>query len=535
MSYRHALCLYPYVVDQRPGIGIFPPTGLEYVATALRGHVGRISLVDLRHERGLQPIEKMRGFIAREGVDLICICVGWRARYRQVCEYIGQLPVDITTIVGGQEASNEVEDILQRCANVDAVVRGEGEETVVEIAEGRVWEEILGLSFKRVGPRRDSRSSGARNGSIVHNENRPLPSIESITPPDRSLRRSAYHPTLRGARLLSLEFDTILASRGCPYKCDFCSLVVNPLGQLRGYVSRTPESIEDEIASSRARIILFADDIFFLEPRKAERLCDLLIERGIDKRYVVQCRIEVYKFPRMLEKVHRAGFRVFLFGIELASDRILKQIHKGFTTEEVRKAFTVLRRYPFWYHGYFIYGLIGETEEEMLAIPSYARELGLHSISLSLLRMDKFTPMREEVERMPGYRISSNGYVYSEQFGKKELRRIRNRIRNGFQYRPGQLGKALRALDACEIISYRQMVRLILLSPLVVWDTVRHRGRKVWRRLRGRMGLREERPETARAPLAVEDVEKVSTVPKPVAVQADDAGSVRPPVISSSE
>ena len=47
VRYRHALCLYPYVVDQRPGIGVFPPTGLEYVATALKGHVKRISLVVL--------------------------------------------------------------------------------------------------------------------------------------------------------------------------------------------------------------------------------------------------------------------------------------------------------------------------------------------------------------------------------------------------------------------------------------------------------------------------------------------------------
>ncbi|MFQ5423953.1 MAG: B12-binding domain-containing radical SAM protein [Phycisphaerae bacterium] len=473
MTYRHALCLYPYVVDQRPGIGIFPPTGLEYIATALKGHVRRISLVDLRHERPLQPIRKMTRFIEREGVDLICICVGWRARYRQICEYLGQLPSRITTVVGGQEASNEVEDILRRCPNVDAVVRGEGEETIVELTDDRPWNEILGLSFKR-------------NGSIVHNDNRPLPPIDSITPPDRSLRRSRYDPTLRGTRLLPLEFDTILASRGCPYKCDFCSLVINPLGQLRGYVSRSPQSVVDEIESSPARIILFADDIFFLEPRKAERLCDLLIERGIDKRYVVQCRIEVYKFPRMLEKAYRAGFRVFLFGIESASDRILKDIHKGFTTDDLRKAFEVLRRLPFWYHGYFIYGIIGQTEAEMLAIPSFARELGLHSISLSLLRMDKFTPMREKVERMPGYRISSNGYVYSEQFGKKELRRIRNRIRNDFQYRPAQLARTLRALNACDIISYRQMVRLSLLSPLVAWDTLQHRGRKVLRRRRAR-------------------------------------------------
>jgi radical SAM superfamily enzyme YgiQ (UPF0313 family) len=471
MRYRHALCLYPYVADQRPGIGIFPPTGLEYVATAMKDHVGRISLVDLRHELRLAPLDKMVRFIEGEGVDLICISVGWKARYRKVCDYVAKLPSDRTIVVGGHEASLEVEDLLQRCPNVDAVVRGEGEQTIVEVADGRPWDEILGLSYRN-------------NGSIVHNDNRPLHPIDGIVAPDRNLRRSRYVPVLRGSQLLSVQFDTILASRGCPYKCDFCSLTVNPLGQKRDYASRSVESVVEEIASSPAEFILFADDIFFLEPRKAEALCDQLIERGIKKRYGVQCRIEIFKFPRMLEKAYRAGFRVMLLGIESANDKILKQLHKGFTTDDVRKAFKVLRRFPFWYHAYFIYGIMGQTEEEMMAIPEFARELGVQSISLSLLRMDKFTPMRQEIENTPGYWISSNGYVYSKEFDKMRLRRIRNRIRNRFQYRPAQLARSLRALSECDVLTPAQAMTVALKAPVFAWDYAAHRCHKTVQRVR---------------------------------------------------
>ncbi len=470
MKYKHALCLYPYVVDQRPGIGIFPPTGLEYVATALKGHVGRITLIDLRHERSLQPLKRMAQYIEREAVDLICISVGWRARYRQVTEFIAGLPADRTTIVGGQEASAQVDDLFERCPNIDAIVRGEGEQTIAELADGRSWEQVLGLSYRL-------------NGAIKHNPNRPLQPVDQIVPPDRTLRRSRYFPVLRGHRLLPLEFDTILASRGCPYKCEFCTLTLNPLGQKRDFISRSPESVADEIESSPARVILFADDIFFLEPRKAERLCDLLIERGIDKHYVAQCRIEVYKFPRMLEKAYNAGFRILLLGIEAANDRMLKQLNKGFTTAEALKAFAVLRRFPFWYHGYFIYGNVGETEEEMVAIPQFARDLDLHSISLARLHVDEFTPLRQMVESTPGYRISTNGFVYSEEFDKHRLRRIRNRIRNDFQYRPTQLVKAIKSMNSSELISYRQMAGLGLKLPLFVWDYAAHRGHKAFRRL----------------------------------------------------
>ncbi len=466
MRYHHVLCLYPYPEDRSLIMGIFPPTGLEYVATALKGRVGRVSLVDLRYERWLQSPQKLHEFIHRE-VDLICISVTWKARYRKVCDYISQLPSDRTIVVGGREATENVEDIFQRCTNVDAVVRGEGEQTIQEIAEGRPWSQVLGLSHRQ-------------NGRIIHNPNRPLQPIEDITPPDRSLRRSRYFPVLRGIRLLPLEFDTILSSRGCPYKCKFCTFSLNPLGQKRDYVARSPESVVDEIEATRGKMIMFADDNLFIEPDRVERICDLLIERGIDKRYFANARLEVAKYPRMLEKAYRAGFRMLLLGIESASDRTLKQLGKGFTTGQVRDAFTVLRRFPFFYHAYFIYGNVGETEEEMMAIPEFARELGVHMITLSLLRVDKFTPLRRVVESTPGYWIGSRGRVYSQEFGRKGLVRIRNRIRHRFLYRPGQLAKMFSSLNSCEILTYRHIARLGLITPFLFLGYVAHRSRKAF-------------------------------------------------------
>lgn len=472
MRYRHALCLYPYPVDRSLILGVFPPTGLEYVATALKGHVDRISLVDLRYDQLLQSPQTMSDFI-RRGADLICISVYWKARYRKVCDYISRLPSDRTIVVGGREATENVEDIFQRCPNVDVVVRGEGEQTIQELADGRPWNQILGLSYRL-------------NGRVIHNPNRPLQPIEDITPPDRSLRRSRYFPMLRGIRLLPVEFDTILGSRGCPYKCKFCTFSLNPLGQKRDYVARSPELVVDEIEASRGKIILFADDNFFLEPDRVERICDLLVERGIDKWYFANARLEVAKYPHMLEKAYRAGFRMLFLGIESASDRILKQLGKGFNTRQVRDAFTVLRRFPFFYHAFFIYGNVGEAEEEMMAIPEFAGELGVHAIGLSLLRVDKFTPLRQLVESTPGYWISSRGHVYSQEFDRKRLVRIRNRIRNRFLYRPGQLAKTLSTLNNCKILTYRQIARLGLITPLFLLDYVAHCSHKIFGRLRGK-------------------------------------------------
>src|SRR4030042_1423503 len=233
-KYRHALCLNAYEAGGRgTGIDFFPPTGLEYVATALKGHVDQISLIDLRHKRSLQSPRKMFEFIQRN-IDLICIGIGWRAQYNKVCEYISRLPSAPTTVVGGREATDNVEDIFLRCPNVDVVVRGEGEQTIQELADGYPWNRILGLSYRH-------------NGKIIHNLNRPLQPIEDIAPPDRSLRQNRYFPVAHGIRLLPIEFDTILGSRGCPDKCKFCTFSMNPLGQKRDYVARSPESVVDEI------------------------------------------------------------------------------------------------------------------------------------------------------------------------------------------------------------------------------------------------------------------------------------------------
>ena len=472
MRYDHALCLYPYPADRSLILGVFPPTGLEYVATALKGHVDRIDLVDLRYEQLMQSPQGMSECI-RRGADLICISVPWKAQYRKVCDYISRLPSDRTTVVGGREATENVEDIFQRCPNVDVVVRGEGEQTIQELADGRPWDQILGLSYRQ-------------NGRVIHNPNRPLQPIEDIAPPDRSLRRCRYFPILRGIRLLPVTFDTILGSRGCPYKCKFCTFSLNPLGQKRDYAARSPESVVDEIEASRGKIILFADDNFFVEPDRVERICDLLIERGIDKWYFANARLEVAKYPHMLEKAYRAGFRVLFLGVESANDRILKQLGKGFNTRQVRDAFRVLRRFAFFCHAFFIYGNVGETEEEMMAIPEFARELGVHTIGLSLLRVDKFTPLRQLVESTPGYWISSRGHVYSQEFDRKRLVRIRNRIRNRFLYRPGQLAKTLSTLNRCKILTYRQMAQIGLTTPLFLFDYTAHWSSKTFGHFRGK-------------------------------------------------
>ena len=467
MAYKHALALYPYFKDSTATMGVFPPTGLEYITTNMKDLVGKITFLDLRYDKEYRDISVLSDFI-REEIDLICIGITWDTQFNEICDLICALPADVVTVVGGSKATEEVESLLERCANIDFVVRGEGEDTIREIINGVPSKDILGLSYRE-------------NGSIVHNENRALPEVLGAAYPDRSLRRHAYHWVQNGARIARFTFDTVLTSRGCPYNCKFCTFSLNPLGQKRKYTERPLDLVIKELKEVTADVVLFSDDNFFTNPRRSEELCELIIENGIEKTFIVQTRIEIAKNPKLLALAEKAGFKILLIGIESPHDWILEVLSKGFTQRQVRDAFKELNKYNFYIHGYFIYGNIGETEEEMVYIAQFAKELKLDSISFQKLRVEKFSPLKEIVENTPGYYCdSTGGPVYSDTYSLTALRQIRNRIRRDF-YNFGQFGRILKKAHTANIFSPSDFAYASTKLPKVIYKLImREFEKKGW-------------------------------------------------------
>jgi anaerobic magnesium-protoporphyrin IX monomethyl ester cyclase len=328
MKYKHALMLNPYFRGRSAEREIFPPTGLEYIATSIKDLVNKVTLLDLRNEEEYPDAEKLSDFIRKE-IDLLCISITWNSRFDQVCELICKLPYEVTTVVGGYKATEMVEDLFNLCPNIDMIVRGEGEDIIKEVAKRVPLTEILGLSYRD-------------NGKIIHNKNSPLPDISRIAFPDRSLRRHEYHLMQNGVRIAKQTFDTILTSRGCPYNCKFCTFDKNPLGQKRTYSERLLENVIEELKTITADVVLFSDDNFSANPKRSEKLCDLIIENKIKKTFIAQTRIDIAKHTSLLEKAEKAGFKLFFMGIESPHDKILKQFNKGFTQQMIRDAFKVL-------------------------------------------------------------------------------------------------------------------------------------------------------------------------------------------------
>lgn len=476
--YRHVLCVYPYRSELGRRNGYYPPLGLEVIASALRPHFRAIDVIDLRHETG-NAVDFLR-----PDTDLVCFSVNWDREAAFVHEQIRSIPPGIRTIVGGRHVTQNPEPWLSRFPNIDIIVRGDGEEVIEEILGDRPLEDIAGISYRAADPgpaRLPPTDRTPIQGRLVHNPVRQYGPARDDLYPDRGLRRYSY--TFDQGGLKGESFDTVISSRGCPFNCTFCSFSRNPWGGKRAWSARSPESVVDEIEKIDANVIAFVDDNFTHDMDRVAAICDLLVARGIRKRYGVNARVEIARRPDVLRKMERAGFSMLLLGIESAQDKTLRSMRKGFNTRQLRELFRVLGKSPMLLFGYFIVGNIGETEEEMLQIAPFARELGLDIIQLTTLRNERYSGLEQLVASNPGYHVAPNGLVFSDGYSSDHLRRIRARIHRKF-YGPGQALQILRKTMANGGPPLQVIARV---PRFLVGEALAHRRRKKARGERKRL------------------------------------------------
>jgi radical SAM superfamily enzyme YgiQ (UPF0313 family) len=176
-AFRRVLCVFPYR-RTRSSKTSFPPLGLEYIAAALRPHAAQIDLLNFRHER----TPSTQQFLRPE-TDLVCYSINWREDLELIRDDINALPPGVMTILGGRAATENPRYWLEACPNVDAVVCGDGEQAIAEIAEGRAWSDIAGLVHR------------GDDGRLVFNPPRANVPLDDDLMPARELRRQAGEVT----------------------------------------------------------------------------------------------------------------------------------------------------------------------------------------------------------------------------------------------------------------------------------------------------------------------------------------------------
>ena len=442
--FRHVLCVFPYR-RTRSSLTSFPPLGLEYVAAALRPYAERIDLVNFRHERTPSTLPFLR-----PETDLVCYSINWRKDLELIRDDINALPPGVMTILGGRTATENPRYWLEACPNVDAVVCGDGEHAIAEIAQGRAWSEVAGLTHR------------GDDGRLVHNPPRANAPLDDDLMPARELRRKPYYLTSKGVST-GIKTDKVAGSRGCPFNCKFCSFAVNPWGVKRPWTPRSAESIVREIEQIDADLIFFVDDVFTHQPDRVAEICDLLIAKRIRKHYIVNARAEIAKRPDVLRKMEQAGFLALLIGVESTQDATLQSMRKGFNVEQIRKWFEVLRKSKMIINAYFIVGNIGETEEQMLSTASFARSIGVDLIHVSRLRNEPYSGLSELVKQTPGYHIDADGFVYSDAYSSRHIANLRKRIDKRF-HTPAHVAGVV--MKIARIAHWRVLARATLTIPV---------------------------------------------------------------------
>lgn len=314
---------------------------LGYLSAALH-HAG-FSYRSINAElQFLDSTEVAHSLIIDGDIGLVGLSCKSQRAYRaakNIARHLKRSRPDIHITIGGVLATAADVRLLEDCPDIDSVVRGEGENAIVELAT-RVRDRIplngvLGVTFRG-------------DGDIVRNDTRPrIGNLDDLNFPLRDDLR--YVMETSGAAEASAY---IVASRGCYAACTFCS--IHQIYGNRAVVRRTPgnivSEIENIIGDYGIRRFSFVDDIFLIPSRKGvrwvEEFCDLVWDRRLGINFYAEMRADTLN-QNLLSKMKRSGMHRIFIGFEAGVDSVLQRWDKGTTVSDNNNAIEQLKKSSF--------------------------------------------------------------------------------------------------------------------------------------------------------------------------------------------
>ena len=380
--------VYPYVnSDSNNSIFRFPPLGLGYLASYLRKNGFTVNIVDatfIGEEAAIQRVKESRPKII--GVSSMFTMKEATFRFARAlggsCELI---------IAGGPLPTVDPTSYLE---HFDLVAVGEGEETLLDLVNGKKLGEIPGIVFRE----QDGRllRSFEKGGEIVKTAARaPLENLDSIPLPSRDLfDNEGYlrYYKRRGSHTVT----SIITSRGCPFACDFCSHPI--FGS--SFRERSPGNIADEVEQVLKlgyERVFFQDDCFTLTKKRVIQFCDEVDGRGLKFGWECLSRVDNMDKETAL-RMRKAGCDQVFFGLESGSERVLKIMNKSATPDQGRIAVEAAHEAGLKTGAFFIFGYPGDDDESMLETLRFASRLPLDYLGFTLPYPIPGTPLYDRVK-----------------------------------------------------------------------------------------------------------------------------------------
>lgn len=377
----------------------YPPLGALYAAARLRRDGHEVALSDSMLASGLDEYERE---LERFRPDVVAI-------YEDDFNYLSKMCLtnmrekafekarlakrrQALVVAHGSDASDHVERYLEPSIGLDAIVLGEGEETLAELArarsgaEGWRWTKVPGLAFRN------------GEGAVVRTPPRPiLRDLDGLPFPAWDLVDvERYRETwLERHQLFSVNMVT---TRGCPFHCNWCA---KPIYGQR-YSVRSAANVANDLERLRREVgpdhIWFADDIFGLEPGWVEQFAREVKARGERIPFKIQTRADLVD-DRVAAALADAGCDNVWIGAESGSQRVLDAMDKGIRVAQIFDATRRLRSRGMRVSFFLQFGYPGEEWSDIEKTLEMVRAARPDDIGISVSYPLPGTPFYERVRR----------------------------------------------------------------------------------------------------------------------------------------
>jgi anaerobic magnesium-protoporphyrin IX monomethyl ester cyclase len=365
--------IYPFFIPHRDrSVFRFPPLGVAYLAASLKKAGHDVHLVDCTFLDRKEALQKAMA-VKADVVGIYCMVTMLDESYW----FAEQLRAHCQLLVaGGPLPTCDPEPFLQY---FDVVVRGEGEQTMQDLlrayAESSEMGNIAGLVYR-------TDVDWPKKGELIYTPERKFTiELDRLPFPARELLPNESY-ICYGKKKYGYSITTIMSTRGCPFRCEFCSNVV--FGG--SYRERSPENVVDEIEVALGLgydRISFADDVFTMKKERVVSVCEEIRRRELHFHWECLGRVDSLDAPTAL-KMKQAGCTRIYFGIESANEQILQLMNKKITPEQAQRAVEITHKAGIQVGAFFILFYPGDTDDTVLQTLHFATSLPLDYLGLSM-------------------------------------------------------------------------------------------------------------------------------------------------------
>jgi anaerobic magnesium-protoporphyrin IX monomethyl ester cyclase len=361
------LLIYPFFIPRRDrSVFRFPPLGIGYIAATLQAAGHAVRVIDCTFMKREDALREAREAQA-EVVGIYCMvtmldeCTWFAQQLRGHCRLL---------VTGGPLPTCDPEPFLE---HFDVVVRGEAEQTMLELL--RAWEdgsgldEVAGIVHKK-------------EGRIVFTPERTFArDLDRIPFPARQLLPNASYIRY-GRKKYGYSITTVMSTRGCPYRCEFCSNVV--FGG--SYRERSAENVVDEIEAVLTLgydRISFTDDVFTMKKERVLKVCEEIQRRGLSFKWECLGRVDAMD-ASTAQVMQEAGCMRIYFGIESGDPDMLELMNKKITPDQAQRAVETAHRAGMQVGAFFILCYPGDTDDSVLETLHFTTLLPVDYLGLSM-------------------------------------------------------------------------------------------------------------------------------------------------------